>query len=141
MLQKIFSDPRLKTIKTIGIMAFVGVLVIHNIIRPYHLAQSETAKHWYGILPNFFAGLGLCITFYIYHLPGFKNLNLNRQRRLVAAFLISFLGLTLWEYLQHLLHRPFDIEDIWMSLAGALIGAISIIAFEKKPSPGVSDNP
>ena len=54
------------------------------------------------------------------------------RRRLFFAFLFSFLGLTLWEFIQYFMDYPIDYFDIVMTAFGNLLTIIIILVLRIK---------
>jgi hypothetical protein len=99
-------------------------------MRTAGLHYSTQTSHWLGILPNFFGALGICLALYSTHLLKLKRIRLSKNQLFVASFTIPIIGLTAWEFLQILAKRPFDINDIYMTLAGSIIGGLIILSSE-----------
>lgn len=130
-----------KILKGIGTAAFIAVLVIQNYMRTSRLNYSTQTSHWLGILPNFFGALGICLALYSTHLLKLKRIRLSKNQLFVASFTIPIIGLTAWEFLQILANKPFDINDIYMSIAGSIFGGLIILSSdiikEKEPKPSI----
>ncbi len=132
MLKIVITDTRFRTLRIISTIAFLLILAIHNYFRPYGTEYSTLTKYWLGVLPNFFAGLGICLGLYSNHLLKYKRFETNTNQLFIASLVLPVLMLIVWEYIQFLLGRPFDIEDIYMSLAGTILGGCMILLFGGK---------
>lgn len=140
-IQKKPLSRNFKILKGIGTAAFIAVLVIQNYMRTAGLHYSTQTSHWLGILPNFFGALGICLALYSTHLLKLKRIRLSKNQLFVASLIIPIIGLTAWEFLQILAKRPFDINDIYMTIAGSIIGGLIILSSEitkeKEPKPSM----
>ena len=140
-IQKKPLSRNFKILKGIGTAAFIAVLVIQNYMRTSGLHFTIQTSHWLGILPNFFGALGICLALYSTHLLKLKRIRLSKNQLFFASFTIPIIGLTAWEFLQILAKRPFDINDIYMTLVGSIIGGLIILSSEitkeKEPKPSI----
>lgn len=120
------EKPKLRILTYWALFSFFGIAIIKMVIRPKHYHLSETLTFLQGTLPNFFAGA----IFFVLAFLNYRFLHINKESflsRLIFAFLFSFLGLTLWEYLQYLIWRyPIDYFDILMTAIGNIITIILI---------------
>lgn len=132
MLKTVITDTRFRTLRIISTIAFLLILAIHNYFRPYGTEYSSLTKYWLGVLPNFFAGLGICLALYSTHLLKYKRFQTNKNQLFIASLVLPILMLIVWEYIQFLLGRTFDIDDIYMSLAGTMLGGFMILLFSGK---------
>ncbi len=132
MLKTIITDTRFRTLRIISTISFVLILAIHNYFRPYGTEYSTLTKYWLGVLPNFFAGLGICLALYSTHLLRFNRFQTNKNQLFIASLVLPMFMLIVWEYIQFLLGRAFDIDDIYMSLAGTMLGGLLILVFGRK---------
>lgn len=119
------EKPKIKLLLYWALISFLSIIAIKGILRPKHLDISDTFNFLLGTLPNFFAGSGLFVISFIYFKAFYPNEN-SLKIRLFVAFLISFLGLTLWEVLQYFMGFSIDYYDILMTAFGNLV-TISII--------------
>jgi len=129
-----FTDDCYKLLKLLAGGFFIAILSIQNIFRQHTSSFNSDTNHWFGILPNFFAGLGFCITLYTVHLAKIKWIKLNEKQAFIASMLIPLIVLIIWELLDTLVKHPFDFEDIYMSIAGTIIGGILILLFKNEKS-------
>lgn len=76
-----------------------------------------------GILPNFFATTGICslIFFYLNMFYGLK-----RDKCILLAISFTFIGLSLWEFIQYSMGYPIDLNDIQMTVLGCILTVIFI---------------
>lgn len=114
------ENPKMKFLSYWAILSFLGVIIIKTVIRPKQLHLSSTFDFLQGTLPNFFAGAGFFVIAFVFYSAFYKNKN-SIIRRLTVAFLCSFLGLTLWEFVQYFMGFPIDYLDILMTLWGNLL--------------------
>lgn len=129
------STMRLESVKLLKIVStgsFIVILAIHNYFRPYGQDYSGLTKYWLGVMPNFLAALGICLALYSTHLLRFKRFQTHKNQLFVASLILPLLMLIIWEYVQLLLGRPFDMEDIYMSLAGTIVGGFLILVYMGK---------
>ncbi len=129
--KEIAEKPKLKILIYWVFISALGITIIKTIIRPKHLLLSETFDFLQGTLPNFFAGAMFCALAFVYYSAFYINEN-SILRRLIFAFLFSFLGLTIWEYIQYFMGYPFDYYDILMTAFGNLLTVIIIILIRIK---------
>ena len=125
------EKPNLKFLIYWAIISALGIFIIRIIIRPQHYQLSETFDFLQGTLPNFFAGAMFFVLAFLYYRALFRNDN-SFTRRIMFAFLFSFLGLTLWEYIQFLMGYPIDYFDILMTAIGNLFTIIIILILRIK---------
>lgn len=129
--KEIAEKPKLKILLYWFFFSVFGVIIIKTVIRPKHIQLSESFDFLQGILPNFFAGAMLCVLAFIYSSTFYRVKNAMWQRLIIAS-LISFLGLTLWEYLQYFMGYPIDYFDILMTAFGNLLTVIIVLALRIK---------
>lgn len=120
---------KMKLLKIVSTGSFILILAIHNYFRPYGMDYSGLTKYWLGVMPNFLAALGICLALYSTHLLRFKRFQTNSNQLFVVSLILPMLMLIVWEYIQLLLGRPFDMEDIYMSLAGTIVGGLFILVY------------
>ena len=125
------EKPNLKYLIYWAIISALGIVIIRIVIRPKHYQLSETLDFLQGTLPNFFAGAMFFVLAFLYYRALFRNNN-SLIRRIIFAFLFSFLGLTLWEYIQYLMGYPIDYFDILMTAIGNLFTIIIILILRIK---------
>ena len=125
------EKPNLKYLIYWAIISALGIVIIRIVIRPKHYQLSETLDFLQGTLPNFFAGAMFFVLAFLYYRALFRNNN-SLTRRIIFAFLFSFLGLTLWEYIQFLMGYPIDYFDILMTSIGNLFTIIIILILRIK---------
>lgn len=125
------EKPNLKILSYWAFISVLGIIIIKTIIRPKHYHLSETFDFLQGTLPNFFAGAMLFVLAFVYYRAFYRNENLL-IRRLIFAFLFSFLGLTLWEYIQYLMGYSIDYYDILMTAIGNVFTIIMVFALRIK---------
>ena len=125
------EKPNLKILNYWATISLLGIIIIKTIIRPRHYHLSEIFDFLLGTLPNFFAGAMFCVLAFIYS----RAFYINKKSiigRLLFAFLFSFLGLTLWEYIQYLMGDPIDFFDIIMTGIGNVFTIIFILLLRIK---------
>lgn len=125
------EKPNLKILLYWTIASFSGVTIVKTIIRPLHLHLSETFDFFQGTLPNFFAGAGFFSLAFVYYRAFYRNVN-SLSQRLLFAFILSFLGLTLWEYIQYFMGYPIDYFDILMTAIGNVFTVAIILLIRIK---------
>ncbi|MFA5555150.1 MAG: hypothetical protein WDA68_11445 [Phycisphaerae bacterium] len=125
------EKPNLKVLIYWAIISLLGIIIIRIFIRPKRYHLSETFDFLQGTLPNFFAGAIFCVLAFVYYRAFFGNKN-SIIGRLTFAFLFSFLGLTLWEYIQYLMGYPIDLFDIIMTGIGNMFTIIIILLLRIK---------
>lgn len=118
--KEVTEKPKMKILLYWLLFSAAGVTIIKTIIRQKHLHLSGSLDFLQGTLPNFFAGAMFCVLAYVYYGAFYKNNN-SRWRRLTIAFLFSFSGLTLWEFIQYFMGYPIDYSDILMTASGNII--------------------
>ena len=126
------EKPNLRILTYWALFSFIGITIIKTVIRPKHYHLSETLAFLQGTLPNFFAGAIFFVLAFVNYRVFFKNKN-SFLSRLIFAFLFSFLGLTLWEYIQYLMWGyPIDYFDILMTAIGNIFTIILIFLLKIK---------
>lgn len=125
------EKPNMKILLLWFFLSVAGVVIIKTIIRPKHLLLSEPFAFLQGTLPNFFAGAMFCVLAFIYYGALSRNKK-SIQQRLFFAFMFSFTGLTVWEYIQFYMGYRIDYYDIAMTVFGNLITIILIILLRLK---------
>ena len=125
------EKPNLKFLIYWAAISVFGILIITAFIRPKHYQLSETLDFLIGTLPNFFGGAMLYVLAFLYYRPLFRNDN-SLIKRIIFAFLFSFLALTLWEYIQYFMGYPIDYFDILMTAIGNLFTIIIIFILRIK---------
>jgi hypothetical protein len=121
----ITKDKRYRPMALWVFFSMIGVIAIKEVIRPMHLHLSPIGIFLQGTLPNFFAATGFCALGFLYYKIFFKG-DPCLSKKLLFAFLFSFIGLTLWEYIQYFMGYPVDYYDILMSAIGSAITVIFI---------------
>ncbi len=122
------ADGKLKLISYWGLLSFLLCFFIRSFIRTQHYKFTGILDFLQGTLPNFFAATGFCALAYLYH-QLFFGINANKvtlNKKLVFAFLFSFVGLTLWEVIQYLLGYKMDVNDVLMTALGSIITVVFI---------------
>lgn len=127
------KDKQSKIITIWVILSFLGVIVVKIVVRPMHLNLSTFGKFLQGTLPNFLASSGYCALAFLYYELLFKTdkENISVTKKLFFASIFSFIGLTLWEIIQHFMGYSIDYEDILMTALGSLTTCIFILAIYK----------
>jgi glucan phosphoethanolaminetransferase (alkaline phosphatase superfamily) len=125
------EKPNMKILIYWAFISALGIILIRTVIRPKHYHLSEALIFLQGTLPNFFAGAMFCVLAFVYYKALYKNDN-SLLRRFTFAFLFSFFGLTLWEYIQYLMGYPIDYFDILMSGIGNMFTIIIILLLRIK---------
>jgi len=125
------EKPNLKILNYWAIISLLGIIIIKTIIRPKHYNLSGIFDFLLGTLPNFFAGAMFFVLAFIYLRAFYRN-EKSIIGRLLFAFLFSFSGLTLWEYIQYLMGHPIDFFDIIMTGIGNVFTIILIILLRIK---------
>ncbi|RXP64656.1 hypothetical protein EC396_01405 [Lutibacter sp. HS1-25] len=125
------EKPRMRILSYWAIVSFLGIVIIKTIIRPKNLHLSGTFDFLQGTLPNFFAGSGFCVIAFVYFRAFYIHEN-SLTKRLLFAFLFSFLGLTLWEFIQFFMGYPIDFYDILMTAMGNLLTIIIVVLLKIK---------
>jgi hypothetical protein len=129
--KKITEKPKQKILLYWLLHSAFGIVIIKTIIRPRHLHLSETFDFLQGTLPNLFAGAIFCVLAFVNY-GAFKKKAYTILRKLIFAFIFSFLGLTLWEYFQYFMGYPIDYFDILMTALGSLLTIILILLLRIK---------
>ena len=125
------EKPNMKILSYWAIVSFLGIIITQDIIRPRHIQLSETFDFLQGTLPNFFAGSGFFALAFVYYRAFYRTGN-SLNRRLIFAFIFSFLGLTLWEFVRYFMDYPIDYFDILMTLIGNVFTIIIILMIRIK---------
>ncbi|PVX50729.1 hypothetical protein C7377_1042 [Balneicella halophila] len=126
------EKPKLKILIYWAILSFLGIILIKSYIRPQPPHLSETLDFLQETLPNFFAGAIFYVLGFIYFKGLFRSEN-SLIRRHLFAFLFSFLGLTLWEYIQFFLwDYPIDYFDNIMTAVGNIFTIFIIFLLRLK---------
>ncbi|MCB9249226.1 MAG: hypothetical protein H6613_12135 [Ignavibacteriales bacterium] len=125
------EKPKLKILLFWFLFSVLGVIIIKSIIRPKHLQLSESFEFLQGTLPNFFASAMIFVLAFVYYGAFYRNKNVV-HRRIIFAFLFSFLGLTLWEYVQFFMGYPIDYFDILMTAIGNIFTIVIILLLKIK---------
>lgn len=129
--KEISEKPKQKVLLYWLLLSAFGIAIIKTIVRPRHLHLSETFEFLQGTLPNFFAGAIFCVLGFVYY-SAFQTYTFSIRRRLLFAFLFSFLGLVSWEYIQYFMGYPIDYYDILMTALGSLLTIIIILILRIK---------
>jgi uncharacterized BrkB/YihY/UPF0761 family membrane protein len=125
------EKPNLRILLYWAAISVLGIIIIRTFIRPQHYQLSQTCVFLQGTLPNFFAGAMFYVIAFIYYRAFYPNEN-SLKRRLLFAFLFSFLGLTIWEFIQYLMAYPIDYFDIIMTALGNVLTIIIILLLRIK---------
>lgn len=120
-----------KILKVIGTVSFIAVIIIQNYLRTSDALRTTLGSFWLGILPNFFGALGICIALYSTHLLQLKRFQFTKKQLLVLSIFISSVILIIWEFLQIINKRPFDINDVYITIVGSIIGGLLILTLDK----------
>jgi len=120
-----------KILKGIGTVSFIAVIVVQNYLRTSDAFRTSQYSFWLGILPNFFGAIGICIVFYSTHLLQLRRFQFTKKQLLALSIFSSIIILIIWEFLQTLAKRPFDINDVYMTIAGGIIGGLFILTLDK----------
>ena len=102
-----------------ALFSFFAVSFIKLYVRNQSFELNATLDYLQGTLPNFFAATGICSLIFIYGNLLSKIGSYNRK--LLYAFVFTFVGLTSWEYIQYFMGYPVDYHDILMSFTGCMI--------------------
>lgn len=125
------EKPKMKILSYWAILSFLGIIIIKTIIRPKHFQLSNTFDFLQGTLPNFFAGSGIFVIVFVYYKAFFINKN-SITKRIIVAFASSFLGLTIWEFIQYYMGFSIDYFDVLMTALGNLASIIIIVLLRLK---------
>jgi hypothetical protein len=137
-VSKLFKTIHYRPAEIAGFIAFVGVIVVQRIIRPNLTSASEELRFILGILPNFFAGIGMAIAIFVYQFSFFSRLGFSLEKTNLASGALSFLGLWIWEYAQTFTNKPFDWVDVAVSAVGAIISiAILHLLIQRNKKSGI----
>lgn len=135
-MKRYFKTNNYKWFEVAGFVAFVGVILVQRVIRPNVTDAGDLVNFILGVLPNFFAGIAMAISIFIYRPAIFEKFRLSNHQINLIAGLISFLGLWLWEYIQTWTQKKFDWMDVLFSALGAIIsitlGLLYVYRNEKK---------
>jgi len=127
--KEITEKPKLKILVFWLFFSVFGIITIKTVLRPKHLNLSRPFDFLMGTLPNFFAGAMFCVIAFVYY-SALKKKESTLTGRLIFAFLFSFIGLTLWEYIQHFMGYQIDYFDIIMTALGNLLTIIAILLLQ-----------
>jgi hypothetical protein len=111
---------------------FISNELIRTYIRPiYGQTKYGMISAILGWLPNLFAGLGITLLGgLILILIGELKIETSIKLRIfiiVIFFIISVIGLIIHEITQKGSVLYYDVNDIWASIAGALLGCIVLL--------------
>jgi hypothetical protein len=107
-------------------LCMIVTFYIQEFLRPQKLQLSTLGYFLQGTLPSFFGAAGWCVLFFIFH-KIYKSFNNEYKliNSITFAFVMTFGGLTLWEFMRMII-RPFDIYDIVMTFLGCAVSSILI---------------
>lgn len=125
-MKNTFKTKYYRTLEVIGFISFLSVILVQRFIRPNSADFDESIKHLLGVIPNLLAGIAMSLALFIYGKSYFDRFHLSPEKAILVSVLISMLGLTLWECIQIIAHRSFDLEDVMASVLGSLFSAIAI---------------
>lgn len=119
-MNKLFKT-QFKALEITGVLSFLMVITVQLYLRPKYGNQNDQLSFFLGIAPNLFAGIGICISNFIYR----SNKTAPKSKIFLSA--VSAIGiLVIWEAIQTSGGRVFDNWDIVASVLGALIGMLAI---------------
>jgi TRAP-type C4-dicarboxylate transport system permease small subunit len=101
------------------LLSILAVCFIKLYVRRQHFELNTTLDYLQGTLPNFFAATGICGVVFFY--ANLLSKTGTYKRKLLYAFVFTFVGLTSWEYIQYFMGYPIDYHDILMSFIGCII--------------------
>jgi hypothetical protein len=113
-------------------ICFISYQQVSDNIRPFYKGDNLTIAYFLGIAPNFFPAIGIPSLFLIL-IPGLQPKNKwLKDKKHIAANLISLTCLISWEFIQissTKLH--FDWNDVVWTLIGAFIFHLIFIFIPK----------
>lgn len=107
-----------------SLFSMLAVSFIKVYLRPKKVFSNDPLfDYLQGTLPNFFAATGICslIFFYLNMFSGLK-----RDKCILFAVSFTFIGLSLWEFIQYTMGYPMDLNDILMTALGCILTVIFI---------------
>lgn len=125
-MKSFFKSTNYQNLELIGFISFAIIIITQQVLRPNSINLNEQYKHFLGVLPNLLAGIAMSIAIFIYGDSFFNKLNIKPKIAMIFSVLLSLSGLTLWEYIQIIAHRPFDFEDIIATSIGCFISLVAI---------------
>lgn len=121
-----FRTRHYRGMEAIGMLAFTGVIVVQVWIRPELGTKNQSLSFLCGILPNFFAGIGISVSLFVRLFKSYPNKQFSLYTMALISCLLAIVGLSMWEVAQIVAGRRFDLYDIMATIAGA---ACTFMAF------------
>jgi zinc transporter ZupT len=126
-MPEILKSKHYRMAEAIGFSAFVAIFSVDFYFRPNSANMSAPVKWFLGVAPNFFGGIGLTISIFIYRFQGFKKWGLSLHKKCFASAIISSIGLLVWEAIRSIGSFFFDPEDVIMSAVGSGLSLILLL--------------